>query len=213
MSGAAGFSGLVNNSTSGQTLLPIDPKLGRIRKLRSSVTWAARLFVHEFPKLRALMVTLTYRPGVEWEARHISDALKRCREWHKKKSLEMRYTWVAELQKRGALHYHICFWLPANISMPMFDKQRWWPHGWSNVIRARNPIGYLVKYISKCDSAHEFPRGARIYGGGGFKGTAKQIRRWLAQPGYVRSFVGIAASVVRSKGGEVVDRETGVRLL
>jgi Protein of unknown function (DUF3296). len=31
---------------------------------------------------------------------------------------KLPYVWVAELQKRGALHYHVLLWLPRGLTLP-----------------------------------------------------------------------------------------------
>ena len=97
------------------------------------------------------MSTLTYRPGVEWESRHISRYVQRCVEWLERRGHSYAYAWVLEMQKRGAPHYHVLFWLPVGVMLPKPDcisgRQRTplWPHGMTKIERARSP-GYIVKY-------------------------------------------------------------------
>jgi hypothetical protein len=117
------------------------------------------------------------------------------------------YAWVAELQKRGALHYHIAVWLPRALSLPMFDKQRWWPHGMTQRALAIAPIGYLMKYASKCDSLGAFPKGVRIYGIGGLSEDGKGVCRWLALPEWAKRLHGVGD--VCRRAGRLVVRETG----
>lgn len=197
----------------------------RMARLRRSVWWSGQGHSERFSGLygsRAWFVTLTYRPGFEWSARHVSDALAACRKWLKRKTGDkLRYVWVAELQKRGAVHYHAIIWLPASLTMPKWDKQGWWPCGMSNVQRAGwekvgrkwikskkgNGIGYLMKYVSKFSPFHEFPKGARIYGIGGLNEQARQIRSWKNLPRWVRDDYGVG-EVVRKACGLVV-RATG----
>ena len=111
-----------------------------------------------------------------------SELLKRIRHWLQRRSVRFCYVWVAELQQRGALHYHILVWLPFGLTLPKPDKQGWWPHGSTRIEWARHPIGYLVKYASKFDIKCGLPKGARLHGAGGFDQAAQQIRRWFNCP-------------------------------
>jgi len=53
---------------------------------------------------------------------------------------------------------------------------------------ASKPVGYLAKYVSKCDG-QTFPRGIRLYGVGGLDDTALQFSRWWCAPLYVRASI------------------------
>jgi hypothetical protein len=223
------MSGLVVSSTSGtrRGALPssfpgavaglgspraLDPAASRGRRLKRSVKWAANL--HAAPRRgertwRAWMVTLTYAAVDGWSPAHISAALRRFREYLRRRCLQLRYTWVAELQKRGAVHYHVLVWLPASMSMPKWDKQGWWPHGMTERARARKPVGYMVKYASKFDGCREFPKGLRTHGAGGFSTDQRPVRHWLGLPGWLRQQVGVGTRIDRLKGGGFAVRESG----
>jgi hypothetical protein len=182
--------------------------------MRRSLSWGAWL-IQEMVKplrFRPAMLTLTYRDVDGFEPRHISELLNHIRNWLARRGQKLLYVWVAELQKRGALHYHIVVWLPRGLTLPKPDKQGWWPHGSTRIEWARNPIGYLIKYSSKFDSKHGLPKGARLHGSGGFDPSGKQIRRWLNLPSWLKRLAGIGSSFVRVKGGGLADRETGVCL-
>lgn len=197
----------------------------RLRRMRRSVYWAGLGNAERFCGLygcRAWFVTLTYRPDVEWSGRHLSSALHAVRQWLKRHGGGgLRYVWVAELQKRGAVHYHAVVWLPTRLTMPKWDKQGWWPHGMTNVQMAGytkvghrwkktikgNGIGYLMKYVSKFSPFHEFPKGARIYGIGGLVPQAREIRSWKNLPRWCRDQYGVG-EVARKACGLVV-RATG----
>lgn len=53
------------------------------------------------------MLTLTYRDVDAFEPCHISLLIKHIRQWLLRRGYRMLYVWVAELQQRGALHYHV----------------------------------------------------------------------------------------------------------
>jgi hypothetical protein len=151
-------------------------------------------------RFKWVMVTLTYRPEVEWSPKHVSSLLTHMREWCKRRNIPFRNVWVAEMQKqRGVIHYHILLMLPAAGScrkLPMPDKQGWWPHGSTRIETARCAGGYLAKYASKGDLT-PFPKGARIHGCGGLTGGALSTWRWWKRPKYVRDAMPDASTPVR----------------
>lgn len=213
--GAGGASGLVKLKTS-HTLNPqtveIDTEKARLTRMRRSLSWAANLIQHFLgPKgYRPAMLTLTYRDVDGFEPRHISLLLTHIRNWLNRRARKLHYVWVAELQQRGALHYHIVIWLPKGLTLPKPDKQGWWPHGSTRIEWARNPIGYLIKYTTKFDIKSGLPKGARLHGAGGIDATGKQIRRWVNLPSWLKRLAGIGSAFVRVKGAGLVERDTGV---
>jgi hypothetical protein len=112
---------------------------------------------------RMVMYTLTYKGAGDWEPRHISGF---CR-WLKAKG-STGYVWVAELQRRGAVHYHILSLLP--------NGQKWikpsedsggWSRGFTWVTDGIEKPFYIMKYLqkgSKDGRFAKFPKGLRLYG-------------------------------------------------
>jgi hypothetical protein len=107
------------------------------------------------------------------------------REWLKRRGVVFRFVWVAELQNRGAVHYHILVLLPKGLTMPKPDKQGWWPHGSTRIEWAKCAGGYIAKYASKGYTGF-FPKGCRIHGSGGLEGDYLKLARWWKRPKYVR---------------------------
>lgn len=189
----------------------VDPSTdaGRIAKLRRSVGVTARM--HNVsdavaPGDRCCMVTLTYAgTNADWQPRHVSEFIKHARQWLQRRDVRFRYVWVAELQKRGVIHYHVAIWLPAGINLPKPDQCGWWPHGMTRIETARAAVPYLMKYLSKGGTADRYrlPRSARSYGGGGLEATMRLARRWLGLPSFVRARADVAQSAgwKRAAGG------------
>jgi len=207
-----GGPGLVESQTSATSaLVSRDSRLVRMYK---SVSRSAEL-IQDFlstrgRRPRAAMVTLTYRPESTWGPRHISEYLDSVRKWLKRRGATARYVWVAELQQRGAVHYHVVFWLPKGLTLPKPDKQGWWPYGMSKVEWARRPVGYLVKYTSKgFSSALRFPAGCRISGFGGLSQAQREHRTWWVLPRYQRERCTPPERVRRAPGGGWVSAATG----
>jgi hypothetical protein len=226
---AASALGLVHYKTSdtpvklGRVTIEIDPLQARAQRLRKSVITGARLHDQEAQKgsFRGAwyFLTLTYRNGGDSGPRDISELLKRMRghfnrardrraRWNRE---VFRYVWVGELTKRLRVHYHVMIWIPTGMFFGRVDHRGWWPHGWSNIEKARNCVGYLAKYASKFTSviAGAFPKGFRTSGVGGLNVESKRELRWWKAPKEAREVLGGDADIRKTKGGWF-DRLTGV---
>lgn len=172
--------------------------------MRRRVCKAAQL--HEASAtLKPAMVTLTYRQMDDWKPRHLSQALERVKKWLARRGHQFRYVWTAELQERGAIHYHVVTWLPTGKDKPPFwDEQGWWPHGSTRSEWARNAVGYIVKYASKIGSKDKLPCGARMHGSGGFSKEERLQMRFHARPTWLRQLTQMAQRVTRPQGGGVI---------
>jgi hypothetical protein len=208
-------AGLVPYKTSGPEPLEIEfnseeTQKRRVGRLRRTV-WACGhlqpLCALPGHRENVWFVTLTYRGVYDWQPLHLSRCLKAVRKWCAKRRVRFRYVWVAELQKRGAVHYHLAIWLPKRIQLPKFDKQGWWPHGMTQRVIAKNPVGYLMKYLSKLGPLQSFPKGARIHGYGGLTQQARSICSWLNLPSWCRQLFGVG-ELKTTPCGRVV-RDTG----
>ncbi|RJG00957.1 rolling circle replication-associated protein [Noviherbaspirillum sedimenti] len=156
-----------------------------------------------------VMVTLTYERDT-WEDTHMAGYISCVRMWMKRRTGQpLRYIWVAEMQKRGVIHYHALFFMPKGITMPKADKQGWWKHGSTKTERAAAPVRYVMKYASKFDSKNGFPKGARTYGVGGLDQTACNSRRWFNLPAFIKARASISDKWERAVGGGWLERATG----
>jgi len=184
----------------------------RLTRMKTGTLTAARLCEETIRRggfrVRAWFVTLTYRPGESWSPRHVRGFLDCMRQWVKRngpKGTKLRYCWTAELQDRGAVHYHLIFWLPKRLSMPKPDKRKWWAHGSSNrVLVEKNAVGYIASYLSKGDASPggpQFPKGCRICGAGGFDAEARREARYWKAPREAREALGKDADIRRTLGG------------
>lgn len=223
----------------------VDRTLTRLKKMRHGVLTAARLqgeqFVRQGRRYKPAMATLTYDShgqrgvagGAFWRPRHLSEYLDRSRKFAKKHgNFKLQYTWVAEMQQRGVVHYHVMFWLPyvtkynskgrpysTPFKMPKPDSVDdsigvhvpHWPQGWSEIAWARKAAGYLAKYTSKGQDVGDppFPKGIRISGTGGHDADGQRENRWWRAPSEAREFFGAAADIRRITGGRL-DAFTGL---
>ena len=240
---ARSASGLVSVSTSlrsgsvvldwAENCITIDPKASRVTRLRKGLGIAAKQLHNQGDKNQTIwMLTLTYKgDNRQWSPRHISSFLYDLRSWHYARtgSRALRYAWVAELQQRGVIHYHVIVWLGGGLTPPKPDQpwhsrdrkgvKQWhppmWAHGMSNRLRSTAPVAYLMKYASKIDSKNVgvFPHGARIHGVGGLDETGRCIRRWVLWPAYVQGNASISDRFKRAEGGGFINAETGELLL
>lgn len=175
----------------------IDPRKARVHRLRSSIREACTLHEQEADyaarqlgrqAYRKTFITLTYRDGGDWQRRHISDFLKNLRQWLAVRDSRLMYAWVAELQQRGALHYHVIVWVPRRLRLPQPDRSGWWPHGMSNIETARNPVGYMVKYATKTrpEDLKRLKKGVRLHGNGGHTPERRVALREALAPWWLR---------------------------
>ncbi|WP_458258635.1 rolling circle replication-associated protein [Spiroplasma endosymbiont of Dactylopius coccus] len=131
---------------------------------------------HNFYDSKVLsFVTLTYAENmkdVKLAKYHIALFFKRLKKWwnnpKRAKYLgELKYLYVYEYQKRGAVHFHILF---NRIHKSMLPQ--WWPFGINDVRVVQkgtneNVVKYLAKYVVKVQnnmkSQNMFDLGVRAY--------------------------------------------------
>lgn len=200
-----------------KTSVVIDPMKSRISKMKKTIITGARLIQDRLcgsqgrnAMFRPCMLTLTYAKTGEWDACHIRDFLTTVRNWLGRRGHKFRYAWTAELQKRGAVHYHIVIWLPRVgskfLKLPKVDKKGWWKHGSSNIAWAKKAVGYITKYASKGDdlpAGAKFPRGCRLYGVGGLLADDRVVLRFYRAPKFVREHFGEGADIRKVRGGYI----------
>lgn len=215
-SAASPESGLVTDSTSQTHVL--DTYMQRLKKMRYNVIASAN-WLHVAAtgrgsfRVDCVFVTLTYRQIEDPNPKDISKYLDAARKHCARRGIPCRYVWVGELQQRGALHYHVLFWMPRGYKLPMPDKSGWWPHGWSNIQKSHSPVGYLAKYAGKLKTkagaaGFAIPKGFRISGVGGLDTEDKQKKRWANLPGWLRDAVTPEHRCKRIIGGGWISRET-----
>lgn len=220
---AVSFSGLVSSQTSGKppekplkNSFELDTNLNRWKKLRRAVRESARL--HELEaqgrKYRPVMLTLTYAEVDAQQPRDLSECLRHIRNWMKARGERLRYVWVAELQKRGALHYHVIIWVPSRLYMPRPDEAGWWKHGSTGVdTSVRTGVGYMTKYASKIRSKMKagvpFPKGFRMHGCGGLSENSREFRMHHLRPQWLRDLTQYTDRIRPLAGGGFVSKVTG----
>ena len=215
-----------------ENCIQIDRHQARVTRLRKGLGIAAKQLHNQGQKNQQIwMQTLTYAgDNRNWRPEHISRYLDALRRWHysRTRSKKMRYAWVAELQQRGVIHYHVILWLDGGLTPPKADtawrrKDRrglvtieppMWPHGMSNRLKSTAPVAYLMKYASKIESktVGRFPHGARIHGAGGLDESGRCIRRWVLWPAYVQGNADVNDRFKPAPGGGYINADTGEHL-
>lgn len=169
---------------------------------------------------RLVMLTLTYRGVDDWEANHIRDFMKALRKQLGGKL--WAYSWVVEMQERGAPHYHVMLYTAPGAEIPQPDSSGLWPHGLSKIETARKGPWYLVKYTGKAYQKERLPKGARMFAVQIYKGAATDEElfgfRLSAAPPWLQPFIeearrscGPTVRWVRYTGGGWLIRDTGER--
>jgi hypothetical protein len=202
-------------------VIELDMLQSRVRKLGKAVRNTAHALdaaahLSGGFRWRRLFVTLTYREVEDWVPGHVGGFTRHVRKWFQRVAkVPMRMTWVLELQKRGAVHYHAMIWIPARCKFPNPADAGWWPHGFSHVKAPpggiQRPVSYMAKYASKVTTcqASRVPKGARMYGACGLDKEGKRWVRWWRAPLFARDALGGAADIRKTNGG-YYDRETGL---
>jgi len=182
-------------------VIRIDREKTRLKRLKCAVLTAARLHVQQRSRWKVAMLTLTYRPDVDWAAGQVSTVVRHIRQYLARRGVEMRHVWVQEFTKKGRPHYHMLLWLPLGITLPKPDKRGWWPWGMTKIEWARNAVGYIAKYASKGGALQLPAKGARMHGSGGLTDDALLEQRWWRLPGWLRGDVVPSDRVRRAVAG------------
>jgi hypothetical protein len=156
--------GHILNRETGE-ILELNDSLRRVKRLRKRVSRWGREIAEKFIRDGRgvmLLVSLTYRPGEVPQPGDRSEFMRKVR--RKLGSKLIAYCVVAELQKRGVIHYHFLLLIRRGAWLPTPDKGHLWTHGSTNVKRNVRSPGYLLKYVSKVEEGgYELPIGTRAY--------------------------------------------------
>lgn len=125
--------------------------------------WAAVMTGYCVDKpISKIMITLTYESADQYKPGHINDFMKSCKERLADKLIA--FAWVAELQKRGAVHYHVLLVVQSGSILPFPDKSGMWVYGMSKIESAKT-LYYICTYIGKeyQKDLSKFPKSCRLY--------------------------------------------------
>jgi hypothetical protein len=154
---------LINKSS--KKVMVLDNWKVRYNRMRKRVAdWVNVLTIYS--DIKFVMITLTYAPENNWEPNHIRAFIKSVRKVLKNRLYG--YAWVAELQKRGVIHYHVMLVVPDDLAigdeLPYPDEAGYWPYGFTRTENARTPF-YLVTYLGKeyQKDFSKFPKGIRVF--------------------------------------------------
>lgn len=157
------FVGLRNVWTG--RVIVVDTFAVRLGRMKTRIfDWAQKVDEwRKSNKSRMVLITLTYGKIEDYRPGHIGDYLKNL-----KKRLGQNlyaFAWVAELQGRGAVHYHLVLLVRPGTNIPMPDKRGYWTHGASNMQTARTAF-YLATYAGKKyqKDLSKYPKSCRLYG-------------------------------------------------
>lgn len=199
----------------------MDRDRARVSRMQRSVGITSRLLTDLCPRLGCWLVTLTYdtegtlREARDWRPRDVSDCMRGYRDWAREQGIPLCYVWVAELQQRGVIHYHVLVWIPKGWKLPKADVAGFWACGMSNTVAVRSAVGYATKYASKLESKGGTFRvlysGARMHGAGGLELAVRVMRAWMCAPAWLRDELSEREpqAVRRATGGGWVLPETG----
>jgi len=158
------YKALVYNVKTGKKVV-VDPAQSRMSKMKRKVfSWAEAVkSYYDKEKHRLVMVTLTYKPEIDWQPNHIRDYMQAVKRYVKPDLLS--YSWVVENHMSGRIHFHLYFVVNQGADIPMPDKSGMWPYGSSKIATGKSPY-YLVSYLKK-EYQKNFavmPKGMRVFG-------------------------------------------------
>lgn len=151
---------LIKDRRTGE-ILEVSNIKSRLSRLRRRVFSWSRTMPAASQTTRLVMITVTYRKAWLWMPNQIKAFMAKIRK-------ELRgnlraYAWVAELQERGAVHYHVLLMVNRGTSIPQPDKAGWWRYGMTKIQTINSPF-YIAKYTGKeYQKVGEFPRGLRLF--------------------------------------------------
>jgi len=151
----------IRNVKTGEIFCTENDRMRLYRMRRRILSWSRIVGECEYYKeCRKVMFSLTYEPGKEWEKNDIRDFNLALRKYIPKEKL-LGYAWVAEMQERGAVHYHAYWLFYKDIYIPEPDKS-FWDKGSSKITTGNSPY-YLVTYVGKEEQKEGYPKGLRAY--------------------------------------------------
>jgi hypothetical protein len=137
-------------------------RLGRLKKRVSFFANWKDAVGEMVTDVDTILVTLTYRGIEDWRPRHVTEFIRKVRRFLG--SLMFGYFWVAEMQERGAVHYHVVFIVKKGTKLPKPDEEGYWDYGMTKIQKVDHVYSYLAKYLSKDGQKAEYPKGIRIFG-------------------------------------------------
>lgn len=173
---------MIRDHRTGQ-VIELDNKAARLARMRRRVFSWANTVKDYLPgvgvgrEFRKVMITLTYAGVDDWRPNHIRNYVKELRR-RLDKSL-VAYAWVAELQERGAVHYHIILIVRKGTKIPKPDQSGMWPHGMSKIETAKT-VFYICSYMKKVyQKEGNFPKGLRMFSVWIAPGSVAALAVWL----------------------------------
>lgn len=133
-----------------------------------------------------LFITLTYKDNMSDIKQGKKDFKNFIKRWNYRRSEALKYVYVVEFQKRGAVHFHCIFFGVGFIANKELSKL--WGHGFvkvNNIKECDNVGAYVVKYMSK-DMIDDRFKGSDLYGRS--KGNLNQPIE-IKEPKNVESFL------------------------
>jgi hypothetical protein len=156
------YIALSNRATGKGVVIDMYKKRLALMRYRIS-TWAKIMtMLKSEVDTRMVMIDLTYRGVEDYRPGHINDYVKKLKQSVGKNLYG--FAWVAELQQRGAVHYHLVLVVKKGSRIPVPDKSGMWKHGMSKIGTAKTPY-YLLVYTGKeaQKDLARYPKSCRLY--------------------------------------------------
>jgi hypothetical protein len=170
----------IKNKITGE-IFEVSRQYARLRRLQKRIkSWADVIdpYIKKLGKdYRLVMIGLTYAELYGWKA---GDMRRFMLDYRKVIGSDLlAYAWVAELQRRGAVHYHLILLVKKGTNIPMPDTSGLWVHGSSRIETARTPY-YLLTYSGKeYQKLGSYPKGLRAFAVWISESVVSKVQMWL----------------------------------
>lgn len=166
----------IKNLSTGE-VVEIDKRAARLSRMRRRVFAWANAIKPANDAYDKIMVTLTYKGVDDWKPGHIRAFMLGVRA--ELGAGLVAYAWCAELQQRGAVHYHVILIVRRGTRLEMPDKSGLWPWGMTKTEKART-VFYICSYMKKAyQKEGDFPKGLRMFAVWVAGGVLGELERWI----------------------------------
>jgi len=177
--------------TNGTHAFQLNTLATRLKRLRSNVSSWVKV-AGECEDQDFIAITLTYRDQADWCPNDLRDYLWKI----KRRSAVNGYCWVAELQARGVIHYHLVLMVNKGYRIE-FPDQNGWERGFSHVELlykyGAKSVFYFMKYLKKEYQKNYalLPKGARSHSTWFKADGLAERQRFIAAPERLKVFIDI----------------------
>lgn len=156
------YKRLIDEVTGEVTFIEVDRTKEVVKRSMINVNRLINSNLGQNKRVTEKFYTFTFKENMQDRQKAISEFNKFIYKLRRKKKKKIDYIATIELQKRGAIHFHVLF-----FNLPFTDKEEietMWGNGFIKIesIKNQDVANYIIKYITK-DMATGRKQGERRY--------------------------------------------------